>query len=84
MIPEDDFQIVPTKYNGNGGDWILVDSHGNVEIRDARGNTTSVTYEEMKQRVEELLQIDNPDLIADLKIILDFAELRIAEAKEQA
>lgn len=78
-----DFQIVPSRFNGKGGSWILVDSNGNVEIRD-KNSTTSVTYEEMKQRVEELLLIDNPDLAGDLKSILTFADMRRLETKNQA
>ena len=78
---ESDFQIVPSKHNGDDGTWILVDSHGDVEIRDTRGNIFAVTYEEMKQRVGELLQIDSPDLNSDLKIILAFADRR-REAKD--
>ena len=78
-----DYQIAPTRHNGNGGDWILVNSSGDVEIRDNKGNTTSVTYEEMKQRVEELQGIKNKEFSADMKSILTFADMRRLETKEQ-
>ena len=72
----DDFQIVPSKYNGQLNYWILVNSEGDIEIRTKGEDSVFVTYEQMKQRVEELLQVDNPDLAAAMKSILTFADMR--------
>ena len=76
----DDFQIAPSKYNGQLNQWILVNSEGDIEIRTVGEDSVFVTYETMKERVEDLLQIDNKELAADLKAILTFADMRRLEA----
>jgi len=83
-ISEDsDFQIVPSKYNGQLNYWILVNSKGDIEIRVKNEESVFVTYESMKEKVEELLLIDNKELAADLKSILTFADMRRLETKYQ-
>lgn len=79
METQSDFQIVPSKFNGQGGYWILIDSHGDCEVREKGVDTISVTYKELKQRVAELQEIDNTDLLNDARSILTFADMRRLE-----
>ncbi len=76
---DSDFQIVPSKFNGRGGYWILVDSRGNCEVREKGLATIPVTYEELKQRMAELRESGNTELINDAQSILTFADMRRLE-----